>query len=327
MKTKGIFLCLALMQVLFLRSQTIEFIEPRNVQNVPEAEFSNFTVGDHYYVLQKRFRLMAPVMYDLQLDAYDAARKPIGSNTLDKTLEMGDANIYEGIFPLKDKLVMFKSEFSKASGSKMSYLWYYPFDVTGKRQKKQSLLTINAESAANSGNFGVNVSPDGTKVAVISELPYEKEGMEKCVITVFDQTFKQLWKKEYTFPYESAKAPKNEIFVNNEGVAFILKRIAIKKAFDQFSVFTFGNNGAQVTEKKIELENGFTISTWKNLFTTTGDLQIAGYFYIDKKVGINVETPDGTFFLDVKAGTGDLRFVLLNCCVCLIMDYCWWGSR
>lgn len=289
-----------------LQAQTVEFIEPRNVQGVSEAEFSTFTVGDNYYVLQKRFRMMAPVMYDLQLDAYDAARKPIGSNSIDKTLEMGDANIYEGIFPMKDRLVMFKSEYSKASGSKMSYLWYYPFTANGTRQKKQQLLTINAESAANSGNFGVNASPDGTKVAVISELPYEKEGMEKCVVTVFDNQFKQLWKKEYVFPYESSKAPKNEIFVNNEGVAFILKRIAVKKAFDQFSVFTFNGNGATVTEKKIELENGFTISTWKNLFTTAGDLQIAGYFYMDKKVGINVEVPDGTFLIEVKAATGDL---------------------
>ena len=27
---------------------------------------------------------------------------------------------------------------------------------------------------------------------------------------------------------------------------------------------------------------------------------------MNKKVGINVETPDGTFFIDVKAATGDL---------------------
>jgi hypothetical protein len=151
----------------------------------------------------------------LQLDAYDANRKPIGTNTIDKTLEMGDANIYEGVFALKDKLVMFKSEFSKASGAKMSYLYYYPFDVSGKRQKKMSLTSFIAESAFNSGNFSVNVSPDGSKVAVISELPYEKEGMEKCIVTVYDGNFKKLWKKDYTFAYESSKAPKNTIFINN----------------------------------------------------------------------------------------------------------------
>jgi hypothetical protein len=288
-----------------LHAQTVEFIEPRNVQTVPEAEFYTYKVGDNYYVLQKKYRMMAPVSFDLQLDAYDANRKPIGSNIIDKTLEMGDANLYEGIFPMKDRLVMFKSEYSKASGAKMSYLYYYPFEVNGKRQKKTQLASINAESAFNSGEFNVNVSPDGTKVVVISEQPYDKEGMEKCVVTVFDEQFKQLWKKDYTFAYESSKAPKNNIFVNNDGDAFILKQINLKKAHDQFSVFAFPAGGKEVVEKKIDLGNGFTVSSFKNLFTPAGELQVAGYSYMNKKVGINVETPDGIFYLGVKPN-GDL---------------------
>lgn len=306
MKSKNILIGLMMVLGIQAKAQTVEFIEPRNVQNVPEAEFSTYKVGDYVYVLQKRYRMMAPVMYDLQLDAYDANRKPIGSAIIDKTLELGDANIYQGVFAMKDRLVMCKSEYSKASGTKMSYFWCYPFDVNGKRLKKEQLVTINAESASNSGNFGVNVSPDGTKLAVLSELPYEKEGMEKCVVTVFDEKLKQSWKKEYTFSYESAKAPKNEIIVNNDGVVFIVKKIAIKKAFDQFAVFTFSDNGKSITEKKIELDNGFAISSWKHAFTAAGNLQLAGFYYMDKKVGINVETPDGTFFLDVKAATGEL---------------------
>lgn len=301
--------CLAAGFTLSAAAQTVEFIEPRNVQNVQGAEFSSYRAGDNYYVLQKKYRMMAPVMYDLQLDAYDANRKPIGSNQVDKVLEMGDANIYQGMFPLKDKLVMIKSEFSKASGSKMSYIYAYPFDAAGKRQKKVLLSSMDAESAFNAGNFEVNASPDGTKIAVINEMPYDKEGMERCVITVFDDQFKQLWKKDYTFQYESSKAPKNGILVNNAGTVFILKRIAIKKAFDQFSVFTFADAGKTVVEKKIELDNGFTISSWKNLFTAAGDLQVAGFYYMNKKVGINVETPDGTFLLQVKAASGEMTAV------------------
>jgi hypothetical protein len=306
MKKQLQLLCFCLATAFSVSAQTVEFIEPRNVQNVAGADFSTYKVGDNFYVLQKKYRMMAPVMYDLQLDAYDANRKPIGSNIIDKTLEMGDANIFQGIFPLKDKLVLFKSEFSKASGSKMSYIYAYPFDVMGKRQKKIQLTTINAESAFNSGNFGINVSPDGSKIAVISEQPYDKEGMEKCTVSVFDEQMKLLWKKEYTFAIESAKVPKNEILVNNAGVVFILKRIPVKKAHDVFSVFTFSDNSKTVVEKKIELDNGFTISSSQHLFTAEGNLQIAGFYYTNKKAGINVETPDGTFFIEVKAASGDL---------------------
>jgi hypothetical protein len=250
MKKQLQLLCLCMATAFSLSAQTVEFIEPRNVQNVPGADFSTYKVGDYFYVFQKKYRMMAPVMYDLQLDAYDANLKPISSNIIDKTLEMGDANIFQGIFPLKEKLVMFKSEYSKASGNKMSYIYAYPFDVMGKRQKKIQLTTINAESAFNSGNFGINVSPDGSKIAVISEQPYDKEGMEKCTVSVYDEQMKLLWKKDYTFAIESAKAPKNSIMVNNAGVVFILKRIPVKKAHDVFSVLTFSDNSKTVVEKK-----------------------------------------------------------------------------
>jgi hypothetical protein len=312
MKKQLQLLCLCATTAFNLSAQTVGFIEPRNVQNVPEADFFTYKVGDNFYVLQKKYRMMAPVMYDLQLDAYDANRKPIGSNMIDKTLEMGDANIYEGIFAGKDNLVMFKSEFSKASGSKVSYIYAYPFDVTGKRGKKTLLTSFDAESAFNAGNFEVNASPDGSKIAVMSELPYVKDGMESCVVTVCDDQFKQLWKKSYTFAYESSKAPKNEIFVNNNGTVFILKQINLKKAFDQFSLFTLSSDGKTVIEKKIELGNGFTIASYKTLFTSEGDLQIAGFYYMNKKFGVNVETPGGNFHIHVNPLTGDLATAKIN---------------
>lgn len=302
------------MAVMTLQSyaQTVEFIEPRHIQNIGRAEFSTFRVKDYLYVLHKQYRMDAPVSFDLQLDVYDAARKPVASNSIDKTLEMGDANIYDGIFPMKDQLVMFKSEFSKAGGNKVSNLFYYPFDASGKRAKKTLLTSFPVEAAMNSGYFEVGCSPAGNRLAVISELPFEKEGMEKCIVRLYDEQFKELWKKEYTFPYESVRAPGNDIFVNNDGTVFILKRIRQKKKFDQFSIFSFTGNGQTVTEKKLELGNAFTISTYKSLFTPAGELILAGYYYTDKNVGINVETPDGCFYVRVNPANGELSAAKTN---------------
>jgi hypothetical protein len=303
---KSFFTSLIMLVVVQAGAQTVEFIEPRHVQTIPRAEFSTFQVKDRLYVLHKQYRMQAPVSFDLQLDVYDGARKPVASNTIDKTMEMGDANIYEGIFPMKEQLVLFKSEFSKVGGNKVSNLFYYPFDANGQRKKKTLLTSFPAEAAMNSGYFEVATSPAGTRLAVISELPYDKEGMEKCIVRVYDESFHELWTKEYSFPYESAKAPKNDIFVNDEGTVFILKRIKQKKKFDQFSVFSFTGNGQTVSEKKLELGNAFTISTYKSMFTPSGELVLAGYYYTDKNVGINVETPDGCFYVRVNGSTGEL---------------------
>lgn len=301
MLKSSLFFLLITCSTLHSYAQSVEFIEPRNVQSVQEAEFSVFHVGGHLYILQKKYRMNSPVSFDLQLDVYNEARKPVASHVIDKTLEMGDANIYKGIFPLKERLVMFKAEYSKATGSKLYSLYYYPFDLLGKRQKKTPLVNIAAESAFNSGNFVVGVSPDGTKVAVIAEQPHTKDGLEKCIVIVFDNNFTQRWKKEFEFPYESSKAPLNEVFVNNDGTAFVFKRIKAKKQFDKFSIFSFTENGQTVTENKIELGNAFNISTYRHLFNVSGDLTMAGYYYTDKNVGINVETPDGPFYIRINA--------------------------
>jgi hypothetical protein len=305
-------LLVAAVTVTVCKAQTVTFIEPRNVQTYPDAGFSTYTVKDHFYVLHKKFRLMAPIMYDMQLDVYDAARKPVGSAIIDATLAPGDANIPEGVFAMKEQLVMFKSEYKKVDGVKTSLIYCYPFETNGKRKPATLLTSFEASGAFNAGNFNVNVSADGGRVAVMSELPYDKDGMEKTIVTVYDENFKQLWKKEYEFPYESVKAPKNEIFVNNEGTVFLLKRIKIKKAFDQFSFFTFGSQGKSVTESKVSLGESFTIATSKDLFTAKGDLVMGGYFYNDKKVGINVERPDGNFLLQVNAADGKIAFAKTN---------------
>lgn len=309
---KKLLLCILPAMAMNAYAQTVEFIEPRHIQNIPRAEFSTFKVKDQLYVLHKQYRTEASVMYDLQLDVYDAARKPVASNTIDKNLEMGDANIYDGIFAMKDQLVMFKSEYSKATGSKVSNLFYYPFEANGKRKPKTLLLSYPVEAALNSGHYEVAVSPSGTRLAVLREEPYDKDGMERCIVSLYDESFKLVWKKEYTFPYESSRAPGNDVFVNDAGNVFVLKRIKQKKKFDQFSVFSFTGNGQTITEKKPELGNAFTISTYKNLFTSTGDLVLAGYYYTDKNVGINVETPDGCFYIKVNGTNGELSAAKTN---------------
>jgi hypothetical protein len=282
-------------------AQSVEFIEPRNVQGVAMPEYQTFRVKDYTYVLYKQFSMQSPILHNLQLDAYDANLKPIGSNTIDKTLDPGDANMYEGIYALTDKLVMFKSEFNKGEGMT---LFYYPFTSTGARQAGTELVNFPAEKAMNSGNFKVAVSDDGSKIAVLCELPYVKDSVEHDILYVFDNSFKELWHMDFRFPYEGGKAPFNDIYVNNNGVVFNMKQVPVKKAFDFYSMFTF--NGTTMKESKIDLGQDGHIATYKTGFFTNGDLYLGGYSYTDKKVGINVDTPTHTFAVKVSAADGSL---------------------
>lgn len=303
---KLIAIIFALSLVQGMQAQEINFIEPRFEQDLPRPVFSTFQAGNRYYILQKQFNMSSPVLYDMQLNVYDAAYKPIASVRLDKTLEMGDANLQNGFFVVNGSLVQFKSEFKNDGGNKKMKLFYYPFDQNGKRQKGTLLSMFPSEKAMNAGNFHVTVSKDGSKIAVFSELPFTKDANEEAILTVYDQSWTEVWKKTVHFPYPSERGPQNDIFVSNSGDVVIVKRIKVKKSSDVFAVFSFAENGKKMKEAPLNPVENFTISTYEGHFTADGKLVLAGNYYIDKKVGINVETPDGPFYALVDPISGTL---------------------
>lgn len=284
-----------------LTAQTVQFIEPRNVMNVsrPEDIFTWDNGGNHY-VMYKQFSMNAPLRLDLQMDVYGPQQQPVSSRMYDQSLTPGDANTFEGLFKAGDKLVMLKSGYEKGANS----IFAYPIAANGERGASQLLTEIASEKAMNSGFFQTHASDDGSKIVVLSEYPFEKNGKEKAKITVFDSKLARLWEKEIELPFESKRSTYNDIYVNNNGTAFLLKKVLGKKSMDTTTVFTFTGNGAKMNQQTIRLGENGNMSTWKPMFTEKGDLVLAGYYYENKNVGVNVEDVIGTFYMRVSGTEG-----------------------
>lgn len=306
MKHTIILIQLSLLIFFTVKAQQVTFVEPRTTQEVERPTFEPYAAGGRYYILQKQFNMSSPVLYDMQLDAYGSAYKPMGSNVLDKTLAMGDANLQNGFFVVNNQLVQFKSEFKSTGSKKKMLLYYYIFDKEGNRQKGQLLAEFPSLKALNAGNFHVNVSEDGSKVAVFCEMPFVKNTKEEAILMVFDADWNQLWKETITFPYDSRRGPQNDLFVSNQGEVAIVKQVKVKKEADKFQVFTFSRDGKMTGEAAINPSENFTISTYEGHFNQDGKLILSGNYYKDQKVGINVETPDGPFFALIDPLTGTI---------------------
>lgn len=288
-------------------AQSVEFIEPRNVLKAVQPKISTFKVKDHTYVMYDYYN-KAVLASDIQLDSYDANMKFAGTSLINKTITEDEPNMFEGVFALSDKLVVFKSSWDKKSGSELSV---FPISVNAARQNEGTkLCSFTAEKMMNSGDFKINVSPDGSKFVVLCELPSVKDSLEHTIVYVFDNNFKKIWEKDYRFPNASGAAEKyryNDVFINNAGVVFDMKRTPVKKELDYFTVFTFLNNGAKVEERKMDLGGpSGHILNYKSGFCSNGDLVFAGYCYPDKKVGVNVETANNAFFIKVSAADGGM---------------------
>ena len=291
-------------------AQTVEFVEPRNVLTAVMPEISTYKVKDITYVMYDYYN-KTTLKSDIQLDAYDANMKFNGTSLINHTEDATEPYIFEGIYAMSDKLVLLKSEWDKKTGNEISI---FPVNASAAKQAGTKLCGFPAEKMMNTGIFHVNVSPDGTKLVVLCELPWVKDSLEHTTVYVYDNNFKQLWTRDYRFPNANGteKYRYNDVYVNNAGVVFDMKRVPVHKALDYFTVFTFFNNGAKVEERKMDLGEGGHISTYKSAFCTNGDLLMAGYCYPDKKVGVNVETPNNAFYVKISAVDGGMPVCKLS---------------
>lgn len=303
MKTIKLFIAASLFSG-FAFSQTVEFVEPRNELKAVMPEISTFKVKDITYVMYDYYN-KSTLKTDRQLDAYDANMKFNGTSLISKTEDPSEPTIFEGVLAMSDKLVLLKSAWDKKTGNEISV---FPISVNAAKGNGTKLCGFPAEKMMNTGIFHVNASPDGTKLVVFCELPVVKDSLEHTIVYVYDNNFKQLWKSDYRFPNANGteKYRYNDVYVNNEGVVFDMKRVPVHKALDYFTVFTFYSNGTKVEERKMDLGEGGHISTYKTAFCRNGDLLFAGYCYPDKKVGVNVDTPDNAFCIKVSAVDGGM---------------------
>ena len=204
---------------------------------------------------------------------------------------MGKSLTYRFMLPSKENFLLFYDSWDK-SQMKAS-LMVRKINLDGELEKDQvELEMMTAQKQMNSGNYSAVTSPDKTKLLVLSEFPYEKGTMEKVRLSVFDAlTLKKIWSKDITLNYESKRTLNNEILVDNNGNAFLLKLIDGEKQRFEHVLFTL--NSANQTWKSNTIfqdERLFTSHLFK--MDAEGNVVIAG-FYSTK----NERKLEGTYYV------------------------------
>ncbi len=294
-------LCLPVITV----AQTVEFIEPRTVQEFEEVEFRTIQTDDRVMVVQEMFNVRKPINYDLQVIAYDRNMKLAGSELIDQqALEPGDANNYAGIHVIGGKPFLFKTRYNRDES--VYSMYYYPINPDGKRGSGTLLTSYSVERALNLGYLRVMVSPDGKRFVVFGQLPHERRANEKIVIHQYDAAFNHVWTTDYEFPYESSRSASNRHFVNNDGQVFILKKVSERREADYHTVTSFDKQGKPMQEVRLQFDENPVIASYKTGFNTAGDLTLAGVYFNYRRAGINIETPTGVFFARINATDGQI---------------------
>jgi hypothetical protein len=189
---------------------------------------------------------------------------------------------YVGMAYLDKQCWLFTALFDKASGKNTLYAGSFGADGTPLTRK--AIATLDASRLADRGLFTLSVSPDRSKLVVLSQPDYVKNEQEKIGIHLFDGQFNKLWSSVQTYPYAWTRAVYNQPAVNNTGMVFILKKTDMQAEGNTWSVFSC--NGKTMKEYPIALDGRKKATPPVSNFAPNGDLAVGGYYTEDAKVKV-----------------------------------------
>ncbi len=205
-------------------------------------------------------------------------------------------------------LHLFTSLYTKESGKNILSATTISKDRSLSAPKE--IMAVNAEKLSVRGRYDVNVSPDGSKLAVLYEPNYSKGENERISLTVYHPGFSKRWGGDFTFSYEWTKAVGNDLFINNSGTPFIIKRTDMKGDDNTYSVFS--SDGKALKEYKIALDGKKKVATIVSAFSPEGDFATAGYYTEENKVRIGMGTAlHGSFLCRIDANGQQAKFNLV----------------
>ena len=110
---------------------------------------------------------------------------------------MGNSMLFRTLLAGKYKFYSFSQGWNKETG-KGSYN-VKTITPDGKMDAEgKELESLTAEKQMNAGFHHPSLSPDKSKLLILTDMPFEKDGKEKIRLRVFDaQTLTELWTKRY----------------------------------------------------------------------------------------------------------------------------------
>lgn len=189
----------------------------------------------------------------------------------------GNSHQIEDIFQFNDKLYVAVDHFSKQD-TKHSFSVREVDATTGTvLAADNELLSFNAEKMTNKGDCKFAVSPNQMVIAVIGELPFEKQQPCKMKVIVYDNAFAKKSEQEIVLPGENKRYNLFYTYVNNNGIIFIVRVGEAKNGDTQLNVYQVDTKaGAEVKEYFVNVETPNKITSYNSAVNSKGELVIAG---------------------------------------------------
>jgi len=165
---------------------------------------------------------------------------------------MGDSYDLDEVLTINGKLYAFVTHWEKAAGKHTLLL--HPLDPEGVLAEGQVLDVVMAEKMGNNGRFIRALSPDGSKLLVLTELPFEKGTKERLRMTCYATADRKvIWKHEQTLEWEADKGLHNHVAVDDAGRAYLFKKTWQKPVW-RYALYATDGKGSWKAHPANQLE-------------------------------------------------------------------------
>jgi len=261
------------------------------------SSISVFAGGTHYF-FTKYTKSAVPTFY---MQSFDQGGKIVGQKDLEiPTGVFNDTYFIDKVVGLGDRLYALVQNLSKTKGANTLYAREVSPNGTVATEEVE-VVKVNFEKMMNSGFHFAAVSQDKKTLAVVGELPYEKEVSTKMKIALFDAELKQLSENEITLPGEGSKNKQIEVFVANDGTVYILKRMFNKIGEIVLTVYQYSANSPKdIKEYVIETTAPEYVSSYVSEVNAANEFVVSGTTYIRKTMTVGDKQASGVFYFTNK---------------------------
>ena len=221
--------------------------EPSTNENVERAIDQLLSYGDKGFVLLRKER-EATGVYNYWIESYDTNLKLKEINKVPFSQGvMGNSYDIEEIKVANGTIYAFVSHWDKAAAE--NTISVKTLSESGEMTDLANLDAVDALKMGNRGLYDFSFSDDGSKLLLLSTLPFEKNTNEKVRLSCFDvPSMKILWSHNEELAWASGRAANNDIAVDNKGRAYMFKRIWEKPAW-HYNVYTTNESGTWETHR------------------------------------------------------------------------------
>ncbi|NLJ82139.1 MAG: hypothetical protein GX330_03330, partial [Bacteroidales bacterium] len=229
-----------------------------------------------------------PIPNMFYLGKYDDSYKLIYSKRIPLSNELiGGELVFRNVLPFKNKIVAFYSGYKK--DTKESYFVARNILPNGEVENKDTKLeSILAKSRTNSGTFNVILSPDKSKMLLVTSFPSVKDKKYRVRVKAFEtENMTELWTKETDLNFDSKKGDVRTSLIDNTGNAYITGIHNSGKIYEYF-LWTYNAATLQWKENIIDTkEKRISEDQQQLIFDALGNAVFCGFLYTGHKENFN----------------------------------------